>query len=168
MSRIHIQIGYDPLDDPARQKIWKNSFDKLEANAEHGGREILFSESAKEFVEQSGKLRELNWNGREIRNGMYFQSYPKFQSRRECTVCAKQDIAFQTAVALATFDAKLKNKSPAKVTREHLAQIVEMSSSFKKYMISALGADDSTFASRAFLRDDTFRLVPVPRTSTEA
>lgn len=69
MSRIHIQIGYDPLDDSARQKIWINSFEKLAIHAEHGGREILFSVGAREYVKESTKLKSLDWNGREIRNG---------------------------------------------------------------------------------------------------
>lgn len=71
MSRIHIQIGYDPLDDESRKQIWMNSFKKLAANHKQGGREIQYSFTAKEFVTTSTKLRELKWNGREIRNGKY-------------------------------------------------------------------------------------------------
>lgn len=74
MSRIYIQIAYDPLDEEARQQIWKNSFAKLEANTEHGGREILVSISAKEYVKDSKSLRSLQWNGREIKNGRQFSS----------------------------------------------------------------------------------------------
>lgn len=69
MSRIHVQIGYDPLDEGARQQIWRNSFAKLESNTEHGGREMLVSIGAKEYVKESKSLRSLEWNGREIRNG---------------------------------------------------------------------------------------------------
>lgn len=74
MSRIHIQVGYDPLDDEARQQIWMNSFAKLETNTEHGGREMQVSFSAKEYVKESKKLRSLKWNGREIRNGTQLQN----------------------------------------------------------------------------------------------
>lgn len=69
MSRIHIQIAFNSLDEEARQQIWMNSFKKLEADTDHGGREMQVSTSAKEFVQESTKLRLLNWNGREIRNG---------------------------------------------------------------------------------------------------
>ena len=69
MSRIHVQLGYEPLDDSARQQIWKNSFEKLGANHKVTGRRINYSYQAKQFVSQSEKLKELQWNGREIRNG---------------------------------------------------------------------------------------------------
>ena len=75
MSRIHTQIAFEPLDEEARQQIWMNSFKKLEANTELGGREMLVSISAKEFVKESKKLRSLNWNGREIRNGRLLLSH---------------------------------------------------------------------------------------------
>ena len=69
MSRIHIQIGYEPLDDESRKQIWMNSFKKLVAHHKQGGREIQYSFTAKEFVMTSTNLKELKWNGREIRNG---------------------------------------------------------------------------------------------------
>ena len=74
MSRIHVQIGYDPLDDAARQQIWMNSFAKLESNTEHGGREMLVAVNAKEYVKDSKDLKKLKWNGREIRNGKQLSS----------------------------------------------------------------------------------------------
>ena len=139
MSRIHILIGYESLDKAARAQIWANAFDKLESHAESGGREISFSIGAKEYVNDSTKLEALKWNGREIRN------------------------AFQTAGALATFEAKQKRKPNPRVTESHLSQIVEMSSTFKKYMRSTLQADHGDVAQRLGLRDDTFKLVPVAR-----
>lgn len=69
MSRIHLQIGYEPLDDPARVLIWNNSFKKLLSNHKQGGREINYSITAKEYVKNSKTLQKLKWNGREIRNG---------------------------------------------------------------------------------------------------
>jgi len=69
MSRIHVQIGYDPLDEPARREIWSNHFQKLKENHEHGGREIRYDWDAKEYVQRSSEVRDLQWNGREIRNG---------------------------------------------------------------------------------------------------
>lgn len=69
MSRIHLQIGYEPLDDAARLLIWNNSFKKLLANHKQGGREIHYSITAKEYVKKSETLQQLKWNGREIRNG---------------------------------------------------------------------------------------------------
>jgi hypothetical protein len=70
MSRIHVQIGYDPLDDHARNAIWENNFRKLKEDHDEGGREIQYEWDAKEYVKKSKEVRELQWNGREIRNGM--------------------------------------------------------------------------------------------------
>lgn len=69
MSRIHVQIGYDPLDNDARNKIWDNNFNKLKEDYEQGEREIRYDWDAKEYVKRSEEVKELNWNGREIRNG---------------------------------------------------------------------------------------------------
>lgn len=55
-----------------------------------------------------------------------------------------------------------------RVTEAHLAQIAEMSSTFKKYMKSARQADDSDLASRLGLRDDTFKPVPASKISIDA
>ncbi|KAJ5703871.1 ATPase AAA-type core [Penicillium malachiteum] len=124
MSRIHVQIGYDPLDEDSRQKIWDGYFQKLDSNHEDGGEKIEYSMSAKEYVEVKEDLRILEWNGREIRN------------------------AFQTAVALACFEAKSKNRTP-KLTDKHLAQVVTMSHNFKSYLRSVQGADgDLAWAAR--------------------
>ncbi|KAJ4287703.1 hypothetical protein N0V90_012406 [Kalmusia sp. IMI 367209] len=131
MSRIHIQIGYDPLDDESRAEIWKNHFKKLE-NHERNGKRIDCSYGAKEFVAESRRLRELEWNGREIRN------------------------AFQTAVALACYEAKKNGNAVPRVTEEHFGQIVNMSTNFKKYMKSAIHNDYSTVAYQDSLRDDRF------------
>jgi len=69
MSRIHVQIGYDPLDDDAREKIWDSFFAKLREHHENGGLEIKYDYVAKEYVGKSSDVKSLKWNGREIRNG---------------------------------------------------------------------------------------------------
>jgi hypothetical protein len=71
MSRIHVQIGYDPLDDDARNKIWDNNFRKLKEDHEAGEREIRYEWEAKEYIKQAKEVRDLSWNGREIRNGKF-------------------------------------------------------------------------------------------------
>lgn len=68
MSRIHIAIGFDSLDDDARKQIWENLFFKLKEDHKHGGPEIRYEYDAKEYV-RSKEVKELKWNGREIRNG---------------------------------------------------------------------------------------------------
>ncbi|KAL4904347.1 hypothetical protein BDW74DRAFT_154633 [Aspergillus multicolor] len=127
MSRINVRIGYDPLDEDMRQRIWENHFTQLtrnedqnQATKKHGSRKIRIrvSDTAREFVRNSAALQVLNWNGHEIRN------------------------AFQTALALACSQAKAKrdpkeNEDADRVldlTGEHLRQVVSMSQNFKNYL----------------------------------
>ena len=69
-SRIHVQIYYDLLDDEARKQIWGNLFRKLKEDHKNGGPEIGYDYDAKQYVLKSDNVKKLNWNGREIRNGM--------------------------------------------------------------------------------------------------
>lgn len=69
MSRIHIQIGYDKLEDSSRKQIWDNHFKKLANSHKNGGPKIEYSFPAKEYIKTSQALKNLDWNGREIRNG---------------------------------------------------------------------------------------------------
>ncbi|KAL2808966.1 hypothetical protein BJX63DRAFT_374638 [Aspergillus granulosus] len=129
MSRIHVQIGYDPLDDGSRQQIWDNHFKKLSRNRELNGQEIRCSYDAKEFVRKSKELQVLKWNGREIRN------------------------AFQTAVALACYQAKQEGNDVPELTDDHLRQVVSMSQNFKTYLHNVRGAEEE-MAYAARLRND--------------
>ena len=65
-SRIHATIYYDDFTDDQRQQIWNTYFEKLD---EERGEEIRVLESAKDYVKDSKEVKELKWNGREIRNG---------------------------------------------------------------------------------------------------
>ncbi|PSN73728.1 hypothetical protein BS50DRAFT_629714 [Corynespora cassiicola Philippines] len=141
-SRIHVAIGYDRLDDKARLKIWENLFEKFKDDAKHGGKKILVDQDAKQFVEKNVDLRDLQWNGREIRN------------------------AFQTAVALAmydhrkTFDVNKDDSDDSEpsyptVEEKHLKQVVNLSTAFKKYMRSTRhDMKYSDYAWKHGLRDD--------------
>ncbi|KAJ5774987.1 ATPase AAA-type core [Penicillium paradoxum] len=129
MSRIHVQIGYDPLDEDSRKHIWDGYFKKLAKNYENDGQEIRCSYDAKEFVRRSDDLRALEWNGREIRN------------------------AFQTAVALACFQARQEGNSIPELTDEHLRQVVNMSHNFKSY-VKAVRGEEESYAFAAGVRND--------------
>ncbi|PMD52866.1 P-loop containing nucleoside triphosphate hydrolase protein [Hyaloscypha bicolor E] len=140
MSRIHVSIGYERLDDSARGQIWDNLFRKLKEDHKHGGPEIIYEYDAKEYVKKNKEVKTLEWNGREIRN------------------------AFQTAVALAIYDSKMAREKGASVEdsipeikEKHLSQIVSMSSAFKDYITSTHeGVKDADLAYRLGLRDDKF------------
>jgi hypothetical protein len=79
MSRIHISVGYDRLNDDARAKIWDNLFDKLKDGVKRGGQRIDDEYDAKYYVKKNQDLKDLQWNGREIRNGMFVY----------CSLCTK-------------------------------------------------------------------------------
>ncbi|OJD34038.1 p-loop containing nucleoside triphosphate hydrolase [Diplodia corticola] len=130
MSRIHVQIGYDALDNESRFQIWKNHFKKLDHNHEFGGPRIGYESSAESYVMVSEPVRDLKWNGREIRN------------------------AVQTAVALASFEARQKGRDVPRITKSHIEQVVHMSQNFKNYMEATLQAEDSAVAHQDRLRDD--------------
>ncbi|KAK2808761.1 hypothetical protein FQN50_004433 [Emmonsiellopsis sp. PD_5] len=140
MSRIHVSIGYERLDSRAREQIWENLFRKLKEDHKNGGPEIRYEYEAKQYVKKSPDVKKLQWNGREIRN------------------------AFQTAVALAYFDARMaKEKGGSdedlipEVKERHLAQVVSMSTAFKEYITSTHeGVEDADLAYRLGNRDDNF------------
>jgi ATP-dependent Clp protease ATP-binding subunit ClpA len=72
MSRIHVAVGYDSLDDKAREQIWETFFRKLKENHRNGGPKIDYDYDAKQYVRKSDDVKSLQWNGREIRNGKYW------------------------------------------------------------------------------------------------
>ncbi|KAI0809847.1 hypothetical protein GGR55DRAFT_679077 [Xylaria sp. FL0064] len=140
MSRIHVSIGYEPLDDDSRDKIWDNLFRKLKEDHKNGGPEILYEYDAKQYVKKDLTVKKLEWNGHEIRN------------------------AFQTAVALAVFDSKMAREKGAneedsipEIKEKHLTQVVNMSAAFKQYIIAT--HEDVEDADRAYkigIRHDRF------------
>ncbi|KAK2802558.1 hypothetical protein FQN51_004350 [Onygenales sp. PD_10] len=140
MSRIHVSIGYERLDTRAREQIWENLFRKLKEDHKNGGAEIRYEYDAKQYVKKNEDVKKLQWNGREIRN------------------------AFQTAVALAYFDAKMaKEKGGSdedlipEVKERHLAQVVNMSTAFKEYITSTHeGIEDADLAYQLGNRNDNF------------
>jgi hypothetical protein len=74
MSRIHVSLGYEKLGNDARAKIWDNLFKKLGDDHKRGGLEINYEYHAKSYV-KSKEVQDLQWNGREIRNGESQASY---------------------------------------------------------------------------------------------
>ncbi|CAG8978561.1 hypothetical protein HYALB_00012435 [Hymenoscyphus albidus] len=122
-SRIHVYIGYKPLDAEGRKRIWLQLFQKLETER---GDEVNVKAGAKRYILSDDVLKDIDWNGREIRN------------------------AFQTAVALAEYEAMQKVSSRERVEKDglgedkksleielrqdHFEKVVEMSDNFKKYL----------------------------------
>ncbi|KAI0142635.1 hypothetical protein GGR57DRAFT_393107 [Xylariaceae sp. FL1272] len=134
MSRIHVVIRYDDLDNNDRHKIWSQFLDKLKRER---GRDLEIDRQAKKFVLEDSSMVNIPWNGREIRN------------------------AIQTAVALADYRfAQLQDKEPdqrAVLEWEDFDKVREMAQAFKGYMYSISEMTEAQKARQAQLRNDAFR-----------
>ncbi|KZL69635.1 p-loop containing nucleoside triphosphate hydrolase [Colletotrichum incanum] len=106
ISRIHVQLYYPDFTDDERQQVWKTFIDKL---GRERGDTMRMTIDAKEYIASTRK-QGIKWNGREIRN------------------------AFQTAVALAEYDAEKDSEGRIMVTDNHLRAVVELSKDFKGYL----------------------------------
>jgi ATP-dependent Clp protease ATP-binding subunit ClpA len=117
LSRVHVVIGYAPLDEAKRKRIWNGFFENLERDMmgpSRDGPKIEVSKYAREYVLNDKEVKDLKWNAREIRN------------------------AFQTAISLAGYEA---SKSPdwtmektVDVQIDHFKLVVIMSREFHSYM----------------------------------
>ncbi|TDZ54529.1 ATPase family AAA domain-containing protein 3B [Colletotrichum trifolii] len=128
ISRIHVQLYYPDFTDDERQRIWKTFIDKL---ARERGDTMRLTIDAKEYIESMRK-QGIKWNGREIRN------------------------AFQTAVALAEYDAEKDSEGRVKVTDNHLRAVVELSKDFKGYLDDLHTRDEGKRARQRMERLDSY------------
>ena len=142
LSRVNIVIGYDPLTDEKRARIWNGFFGKLQKDMERrkqdGSKPIIqVSKYAKQYVLYDEEIKALEWNGREIRN------------------------AFQTAISLARYraskDEGTGDDDPVDVEVDHFKSVMRMSRSFRGYMDSISKLPEAERAKRAWDRNDDYR-----------
>jgi ATP-dependent Clp protease ATP-binding subunit ClpA len=141
LSRVHVVIGYTPLDEAKRKRIWNGFFRNLERDMSASSRygpKIEVSKYAKEYVLNDEEVKALKWNGREIRN------------------------AFQTAISLAGYEAA---KNPGWTTdktidvqKDHFSSVVMMSREFHSYMDSITLQEESQRARARMERNDEYML----------
>lgn len=74
ISRIHVVIPYTNFTPAERNRIWTQFFQKLQDEREEN---IKITESAREYVFESKKMKTIHWNGREIRNGKRVNIYAR-------------------------------------------------------------------------------------------
>jgi hypothetical protein len=122
ISRIHVALHYKRLTDEYRGKIWEKNFNRL---AKEGS--ITIAPGAIMYVISDPDARAVEWNGREIRN------------------------AFQTAVALAQYQARKEGKEQVVLEAGHLRRVVKMSRLFKDYITSTHKNQDE--AKRAIIEE---------------
>jgi hypothetical protein len=66
LSRVHLIIEYSDLVDQTRLKVWDQMIKKLRKEREDFDVDPYFVS----YLENDPEILELQWNGREIRNGM--------------------------------------------------------------------------------------------------
>ena len=122
-SRIAICIKYTPLTDESRTEMWDGLSEKLqrdmnkqnkEQNKHKAPHHIRIDYSAINYVKNDNAVKELKWNGREIRN------------------------ALSTAISLARYNAVKSgvdvHKEGFSVSMNDFKSVVKMSAEFKTYM----------------------------------
>jgi len=149
-SRIHISLYYPPLDRKAYLAVWDMNLRRTEE-----GKKNIQVDRAEIRGYAKRHYKELKWNGRQIRN------------------------AFQTAIALAEFDAKKEAINacvkgaedmihpPAKLTRQKFVKVAKASKDFDEYLKEVYaGSNDADIAEREEVRKDDFLRYPVRRRAT--
>jgi len=140
-SRIHISLYYPPLDEESTIQIWEMNLERTMNRKAKSGFRIKDKEILRFAKAQYMRSEEGRWNGRQIRN------------------------AFQTAIALAEYDAS-DNKSDddhAETTRKascitlrkkHFEIVAKASLDFDKYLNAVYGGQSAS--DRAYDRNNRY------------
>lgn len=128
-SRLHLTLYYPKLSETQTLKIWKTNFQRLQGNnqlrLEAEGLPVDFKD--KKIMSWVKKhWQGIQWNGRQIRN------------------------AFQTAVALAEFEARQQDIQRAEgssrtspvLTTDHFKRLARVSAQFSEYLRETHGDDE--------------------------
>ncbi|KAL8836140.1 MAG: hypothetical protein Q9170_003033 [Blastenia crenularia] len=129
-SRIHVSLYYPALNKRSTLRIWKMNLDRLGKSKkalEVEGEEIY--EYARKHFRELYKKGKTTWNGRQIKN------------------------AFQTAIALAEFDANERGGRPV-LGLEHFKVVAQASEDFDDYLFRVHGGNEADLAKRFLQRDD--------------
>lgn len=126
-SRIHVTLYYRKLNKTRALKIWNTNLRRLhklnQDRVQNGLKAVEFDE--KSIVKYAEKhLGDLKWNGRQIRN------------------------AFQTAIALADFEASDSADKIPTMTKKHFAKLGKAAAEFDEYLESVHGMDEDKMARR--------------------
>lgn len=129
-SRIHISLYYPPLNKRSTLKIWKMNLERLaksERTLEVNSEEIY--EFARKHYRELHKSGKTTWNGRQIKN------------------------AFQTAIALAEFNANKKQEKPV-LDLAQFKVVAQVSEKFEDYIDGVHGGNEADLAQRNMQRYD--------------
>lgn len=126
-SRIHVSLYYRKLNKKRALMIWETNVRRLhrlnDDRVQQGLKAVDFDE--KSIVKYAEKnLADLKWNGRQIRN------------------------AFQTAIALADFEASDSAEKIPTMTKKHFVKLGKAAAEFDEYLESVHGMDEDKMAKR--------------------
>ncbi len=145
-SRIHVSLYYPQLDEDSTIQIWEMNLQRLLENKKHlEVNSKAIKRYARKHYAKLEKAQRGPWNGRQIKN------------------------AFQTAIALAEFDAKTQNKVKPVLTVDHFEVVAKAAYGFDEYL-SRIHGTDMDRARREGQRDDERArpvLFPIPQKSTQ-
>lgn len=125
-SRIHLSLYYPALDRKKTIEVFKKHFQRIDKhNEERVEKHDAPIETEKDLIQKywERNYKILKWNGRQIRN------------------------AFQTAMALAEYDAQ-SFKKPPMITVKHFETIAKASVDFARYVTEVQGAEPDQVALR--------------------
>ncbi|KAL8673281.1 MAG: hypothetical protein Q9168_002279 [Polycauliona sp. 1 TL-2023] len=130
-SRIHVSLYYPSLSKRSTLKIWKMNLERLSKNkkAFEVESDEIYDYARRQFRELKAKGKT-TWNGRQIKN------------------------AFQTAIALAEFDATKAEAGKPVLALEHFKVVAQASEDFDDYLCRVHGGTEADLAMRFQQRDD--------------
>ena len=130
-SRIHVSLYFPALDKRSTLKVWKMNLERLSKSSrafEVEAEDIY--DYARRHYKDLHKKGKTTWNGRQIKN------------------------AFQTAIALAEFDANKTGAEKPVLTLEHFKVVAQASEDFDDYLCRVHGGTEADLAIRYQQRDD--------------
>lgn len=156
ISRIHVIIRYGNLKEDDRRKIWEQFFDKLTDERQ----DFIITRRAKQYVLEDEVISKIEWNGREIRNGIV-TALIQMNGSGQDTETQSPYVVFQTAVTLAEFrysqkPDKTKDDGPT-LDQKDFEQVCNMTREFKQYLVDVHGADEESRAFQAKARASNIR-----------
>ncbi|KAL8993104.1 MAG: hypothetical protein Q9169_006595, partial [Polycauliona sp. 2 TL-2023] len=130
-SRIHVSLYYPSLSRRSTLKIWKMNLERLSKSkkAFEVEKDEIYDYARRHYRELRAKGKT-TWNGRQIKN------------------------AFQTAIALAEFDANRAEAGKPVLALEHFKVVAQASEDFDDYLCRVHGGTEADLAMRFQQRDD--------------
>ena len=133
-SRIHLHLYYPILNKDQTMSIWQMNLDRL--SRQRGTTMQVDDDAVLQYAEahfEYHKQKNTRWNGRQIHN------------------------AFQTAAALAEYEALETHKKSANLEVAHFKTVADASHQFDRYISETIGGSESERALNDRERADNFK-----------